>query len=83
MFQPLFEDARSDTDVDQDACLFAFDINSVALTAAGEYRKLKNNSFLSYEKQKEKSPRPPLQGGEGHGKTHSFGRDPATELHRH
>ena len=48
MFQTFFEDARSDTDINQDACLFAFDINSVALATAGEYGKLKNNipSFL-------------------------------------
>ena len=47
MLQPFFKNARADTDVDQDARLFAFDINSVALTAAGEYGKLKNNLFLS------------------------------------
>jgi hypothetical protein len=47
MLQPFFEDARSDADVDQDARLFAFDINSVALTAAGEYGKLKNSFSLS------------------------------------
>jgi hypothetical protein len=42
MFQSLFEDTRSETNVDQDARLFAFDIYGVALTAAGEYGKLKN-----------------------------------------
>jgi hypothetical protein len=47
MLQAFFEDARADTDVDQDACLFAFDINSVALTAAGEYGKFENGSDLS------------------------------------
>lgn len=42
MLQPLFKDARPDADVDQDARLFAFDINGVTLTAAGKYGKLKN-----------------------------------------
>jgi hypothetical protein len=41
------EDARADTDIDQDARLFAFDINRVALTAAGEYGKFENGSDLS------------------------------------
>lgn len=47
MFQPLFEDARSEADINQDACLLAFDIDGVALTAAGEYGKLKNGFLLS------------------------------------
>jgi len=47
MFQPFFQDARSDTDIDQDARLFAFDINGVALTTAGKYGKLKNDFSLS------------------------------------
>ena len=47
MFQAFFEDARSDADVDQYARLLAFDIDGVAFTATGEYRKLKNNLFLS------------------------------------
>lgn len=47
MLQAFFEDARADTDIDQDTCLFAFDINSVALTAAGKYGKVENGSDLS------------------------------------
>jgi hypothetical protein len=50
MFQAFFQNARADTDIDQDARLFAFDIDGIALTAAGEYRKLKNGFPLSYEK---------------------------------
>ena len=46
MLQAFFEDARSDAEVDQDARLWAFDIDGVALTAAGEYGKLKNGSDL-------------------------------------
>ena len=49
MRQAFFEDARSDAEVDQDARLWAFDINGVALTAAGEYGKLKNGPPLSAE----------------------------------
>jgi hypothetical protein len=47
MLQPFFEDARADADIDQDARLFAFDIDGVALTAAGQYGKLKNSFSLS------------------------------------
>jgi len=47
MLQPFFEDTRSDADIDQDARLFALNINGVALTAAGEYGKLKNGPPLS------------------------------------
>jgi hypothetical protein len=83
MLQAFFENAWAESDIDQDACLFAFDIDGIALTAAGEYRKLKNGFPLSYEKQKEESPQPPLQGGAGHGKTHSFGRGPAEELRQY
>lgn len=42
MLQPFFEDARPNADIDQDAGLFAFDINGVTFTAAGKYGKLKN-----------------------------------------
>jgi len=42
MFQPFFEDARSNTDINQDACLFTFNINGVTFTTAGKYGKLKN-----------------------------------------
>jgi hypothetical protein len=47
MLQAFFEDARTDTDIDQDARLFAFDINGVALATAGEYGKFKNGCDLS------------------------------------
>jgi len=49
MFQAFFENTRSDTNIDQDAGLFAFDIDGVALTAAGEYGKLKNSPPPSIE----------------------------------
>jgi len=49
MLQAFFEDARSNAEVDKDARLFAFDIDGVALTAAGEYGKLKNGPPLSAE----------------------------------
>jgi hypothetical protein len=42
-FQPFFENTRSDADIDQDAGLLAFNVDGVALTAAGEYGKLKND----------------------------------------
>jgi hypothetical protein len=47
VFQAFFEDTRPDADIDQDARLLAFDIDGVALTAAGEYGKLKNGFPLS------------------------------------
>ena len=47
MLQAFLEDARTDTDIDQDARLFTFDIDGVALTAAGEYGKFENVSDLS------------------------------------
>jgi hypothetical protein len=46
MLQAFFENARSDAEVDQDARLLAFDVYGIALTAAGEYGKLKNGSDL-------------------------------------
>ena len=46
MFQALFENARAYADIDQDTCLFAFDIDSVAFTAAGEYGKFEDSFDL-------------------------------------
>jgi hypothetical protein len=37
MFQTLFENARADTNIDQDTCLAAFDIDGVAFTTASKY----------------------------------------------
>ena len=63
MLQPFFKDARPDADVDQDTRLFAFNINGVALTAAGKYGKLKNGfSFL--KKNRRRNPPSPLYKGE-------------------
>jgi hypothetical protein len=47
MLQAFFEDARADTDIDQDARLLAFDIDGVAFTAAGKYGKFENSCDLS------------------------------------
>ena len=48
MFQPLFKNARSDTDIDQDARLFTFDIDGIAFTTASEYGKFKNDLLLLF-----------------------------------
>ncbi len=48
MFQSFFENARPNTNVDQDASLLTFDIDGVALAAAGEYGKLKNGPPLPF-----------------------------------
>ena len=42
MFQAFLENARSDTDINQDARLFTFNIDGVTFTTTGEYGKLKN-----------------------------------------
>ena len=47
MRQALFQHARTETDIDQDTGFAAFDVDGVALTAAGEYGKLKNGSSPS------------------------------------
>lgn len=47
MFQTLFENARTNTNINQNACLFAFNIDGVAFTTTGEYGKLKNSPPLS------------------------------------
>ncbi len=46
MLQTFFEEVRAEADINQDARLLAFDIDGVALTAAGEYGKLKNGPPL-------------------------------------
>jgi hypothetical protein len=65
MLQAFFKDARAEADIDQNACLAAFDINGVALTAAGEYRKLKNSSPLSRSTSAGNFLPPPFKGGAG------------------
>ena len=47
MFKAFFQNTRADTNIDQDACLAAFDIDGIAFTTTGKYGKFENDSDLS------------------------------------